>query len=144
MFFYVLQRAVSNHLPNMKTLRDTITELSYSQDTIDLLYWVLVQHRDPYLLLHVHDNAKPKVSVLFQHISEMQLTIVPNYIYEVVYSPQHEVQWQQRKSNKNGSIYAFHGSRLDNFYSIIKFGLQQHLSCSVSNELCSESCDLCL
>lgn len=115
----------------MYTLKETIDNADYSQDVIHLLYWVLVNQRDPYLKIVID----PDVSDVYKHISEKQLSVPPNHIFEVVYSKQQEEQFQKRKQNKNDSFYAFHGSRLDNFYSILKFGLQQHMSCNVSNLL---------
>lgn len=116
----------------MHNLRSEILKGKLSQDVINLLHWVLVNQRDPYLRLVVDDRKKPDISVLLSCISEKQLPIVPNHIFEMVYSKQSETIFNKRKGNKNNSIYAFHGSRLDNFYSIYKFGLQQHMSCTVS------------
>lgn len=53
----------------------------------------------------------------------------PNYIFEVAYgnlSPA-EVKWQAVKEGFN-TMFAYHGSRLDNFHSIIYHGLQQHMN----------------
>jgi len=35
--------------------------------------------------------------------------------------------WEERVSNES-NLWAFHGSRLDNFHSILNFGLQQHMN----------------
>lgn len=38
-----------------------------------------------------------------------------------------ERRWQ-KEEELHGSLYAFHGSRVDNFHSILHHGLQQHLT----------------
>lgn len=51
----------------------------------------------------------------------------PNYVFEVQYSKKVRDVWDRRKNGKN-TFLAYHGSRIENFYSIMKVGLQQHLS----------------
>lgn len=53
----------------------------------------------------------------------------PQYIFEVVSTPtsQSENRWKSLSKNKN-TLYAYHGSKLENFHSIIHHGLQQHLN----------------
>ena len=49
----------------------------------------------------------------------------PHYILEV--SNQATLRWLKNIENKK-TYWAFHGSRLDNLYSILNYGLQQHLN----------------
>ncbi|CAG0883487.1 unnamed protein product [Cyprideis torosa] len=63
---------------------------------------------------------------------------LPHFVFEVLRSPSHEIQWQKRlqfrqlnglhNSGKEPVVFAYHGSRTENFYSILHFGLNQHLN----------------
>lgn len=55
------------------------------------------------------------------------INTLPQYVFEVNYSAKFEANWKKRKDSQ-GVFYAFHGSSISNFYSILKFGLQQHFS----------------
>ena len=58
-----------------------------------------------------------------------QVTAVaqPNYIFEVVYEGTAEDKFCARQAG-NDLIYAYHGSRTDNFHSILHCGLQGHMN----------------
>ncbi|XP_060516408.1 protein mono-ADP-ribosyltransferase PARP16-like [Cylas formicarius] len=51
----------------------------------------------------------------------------PKYVFEVNFTPKVNQTWENRIKQRE-VFYAFHGSSTDNFYSILKFGLQQHFS----------------
>ena len=53
----------------------------------------------------------------------------PNLIFQLVGNPRgtNEMRWQELTSGHK-TLFAFHGSRLDNFHSILHYGLQQHLN----------------
>lgn len=53
--------------------------------------------------------------------------VVPDYCFEVVSSPTQNLSWSKRLSTYS-SFHAFHGSRFENFYSILNLGLHQHLN----------------
>jgi poly[ADP-ribose] polymerase 16 len=55
--------------------------------------------------------------------------LAPNLIFQLVVNPHgtSEMRWQE-VSRGHKTLYAFHGSRLDNFHSILHYGLQQHLN----------------
>lgn len=52
---------------------------------------------------------------------------VPNYVFSVHYSKRAQCAWDKQKDGKD-TFLAYHGSRVENFYSIVKVGLQQNLS----------------
>ena len=58
-----------------------------------------------------------------------QVTSVPqpNYIFEVVYEGTADDKFQEKKLGHD-LIYAFHGSRTENFHSILHCGLQGHMN----------------
>ena len=51
----------------------------------------------------------------------------PNFIFEVVYSEQLEEKFEEKRQGRK-LMYGYHGTRLDNFHSILHHGLQGHLS----------------
>ena len=51
----------------------------------------------------------------------------PSHIYEVIYNEASEDRFKERQGDKD-IVYACHGSRVDNFHSILHHGLQGHMS----------------
>lgn len=51
----------------------------------------------------------------------------PDYLFEVVYCDQMNTKFAETKGQRD-LIYAFHGSRLENFHSILHHGLHCHLN----------------
>lgn len=53
---------------------------------------------------------------------------MPTHVFEVVSQPNSPAEGRFRQHAENRKkLYAFHGSKVDSFYSIVNFGLQQHL-----------------
>ncbi|KAK5639610.1 hypothetical protein RI129_012102 [Pyrocoelia pectoralis] len=106
----------------LRNLCDTIpslaTILKYPQmcslEILELLRWLLCQKEQTTLR---------KVNVPISIKKSYQ----PHYTYEVIYPFKIEEAWQKRKNSRN-SFLTYHGSQLDNFYSILKVGLQHNLS----------------
>ncbi|XP_076294533.1 protein mono-ADP-ribosyltransferase PARP16 [Lasioglossum baleicum] len=92
--------------------------------TIDLLYWVLIHLRDPYIKSISKDHYK---AILKKVPSEISLA-APNLIFQVAKSRQSasEEKWKSIAQDCR-TFYAYHGSRLENFHSIIHYGLQQSM-----------------
>lgn len=51
----------------------------------------------------------------------------PHFVFEVVYPQRSDETWAKRKGESK-TLLAYHGSQIDNFYSILKVGLQQNFS----------------
>ncbi|CAG0895513.1 unnamed protein product [Darwinula stevensoni] len=69
-------------------------------------------------------SAFPKIKELTAQTIE---TTEPNYVFEMIWEEEEEVRWQQLKGDRN-THFAYHGTRVDNIYSILLNGLQQHRS----------------
>lgn len=54
---------------------------------------------------------------------------IPQFVFKVNYTKKLDQSWLKRVVDK-GVFYAFHGSSISNFYSILRFGLQTHFSVS--------------
>ncbi|XP_043280335.1 protein mono-ADP-ribosyltransferase PARP16 [Venturia canescens] len=92
--------------------------------TIDLLHWVLVQSRDPYITSVCRKSYE---SVLRKVPSEMAIQ-GPNLIFQIA-SAKHSIREEKWRAASQGfsTFYAYHGSRLENFYSIIHYGIQKSM-----------------
>lgn len=55
------------------------------------------------------------------------LSTVPHWIFRIDHGAVRNDMWERRKGNSK-SFYAFHGSRFENFHSILNLGLHQHLN----------------
>lgn len=91
---------------------------------IELLYWVLVRLRDPYIK---SVNKECYKTVLRSVPSEMPVAM-PNLIFQVTSTKQSvgEERWKTLAQG-HPTFYAYHGSRLENFHSIIHYGLHQSM-----------------
>ena len=107
----------------VKALPETDVYERYGK-AIDLLYWVLIRLRDPYIKSL---NKESFDSVLRKVPSEISAA-VPNLIFQVANAKQScsEDRWKGIAQGRS-TFYAYHGSRLENFHSIIHYGLQQNM-----------------
>lgn len=55
--------------------------------------------------------------------------VKPNLIFQVV-SPNQSTKEERWKATtqSHSTFFAYHGSRLENFHSIVHYGIQQHMS----------------
>ncbi|CAD5117469.1 unnamed protein product [Dimorphilus gyrociliatus] len=104
-----------------------LTEVLENIDTItsdqrELLNWAVDERQ--YSLQSRPSSFFPTVSML---CGQIQSTIKPDFIFEVTYSP----IVQQKFNNlarDHPTVFAYHGSSLENFHSITHYGLQNHLN----------------
>lgn len=89
---------------------------------LELLHWVLDTR---HFSLKAHSSAK------FAHIKTLTgqtvQTSVPNLVLEVLYDDILDARFESVRGDHK-LIYAYHGSRFDNFHSILHCGLQNHLN----------------
>uniref|UniRef100_A0A1B6CHE8 Poly [ADP-ribose] polymerase n=1 Tax=Clastoptera arizonana TaxID=38151 RepID=A0A1B6CHE8_9HEMI len=104
----------------VKFLKDS-EKYQVEASTIDLLYWVLIQQKEP-TLKSIPNSEFDNVLKLVQ--SEL-FARRPDYIFKVEYCRESMMErtWTSIKEN-NETLFAYHGSRLENFHSILNFGLQ--------------------
>jgi poly[ADP-ribose] polymerase 16 len=58
---------------------------------------------------------------------ETVYTPPPDYVFEVRYNDQINAKFQELRQDYD-LIYAFHGSRVENFHSILHNGLHSHMN----------------
>ena len=56
----------------------------------------------------------------------IELQIAPRWIFEIEHTSRNQA-WERRKADSS-TFYAYHGSRFENFHSILNLGLHQHLN----------------
>ncbi|XP_069767958.1 protein mono-ADP-ribosyltransferase PARP16 isoform X2 [Narcine bancroftii] len=113
--------ADAQNLPNLKQLLQS--GLIPQKRTLELLSW---------FCLSKNLTIKSLGKGWYEEIQELvgittPSTATPDFLFEVVYCDQMNAKFDETKGDR-GLIYAFHGSRLENFYSIIHCGLQCHLN----------------
>ena len=67
---------------------------------------------------------KDEIKKLTEHTDKIQ---EPNHIFEIKYSDEKNKKFDSLKV-ENTVSYAFHGSRFENFYSILNIGLLSHFN----------------
>ncbi|XP_034948960.1 uncharacterized protein [Chelonus insularis] len=93
--------------------------------TINLLHWVLIGLRDPFMKSVNKDTYE---SIINKVPSEL-VAAKPNLIFELV-SPNQSAKEDRWNAVSKGysTFFAYHGSRLENFHSILHYGIQQSMS----------------
>ncbi|KAG8440761.1 hypothetical protein GDO86_006485 [Hymenochirus boettgeri] len=94
-----------------------------SQKLLDLLSWMLSEK-----LFSIKSVKKDK----FEEIqtlpgSSSYALPAPDFLFEIEYSEKLNTKFQETRGERD-LIYAFHGSRLENFHSILHNGLHCHLN----------------
>ncbi|CAG4978838.1 unnamed protein product [Parnassius apollo] len=102
---------------------DDLDNLTKISDIIDLLFYVLVRLKEP--------SLKTVPAELYESIlaiTNSSPTPLPQYIFQVCYSKTShgEQKWKEMSKNYK-TFYAYHGSRLENVYSMMHFGIQQQM-----------------
>ena len=61
-----------------------------------------------------------------EQTGEASFSVTPDHVFEVRYHNNASLTFDQQKEEL-GTKLGYHGSRMDNFYSIVNNGLQVHL-----------------
>lgn len=105
-----------------------ITSRSLPDDVIELLHWTIIQNKDPRLRRVVQDNYPGQ---LRKALAGKPASQWPQYVFEVLPNSEAnaEKKFQQHKAQMacDCDSFAFHGSKLESFFSILNFGLAQHM-----------------
>ncbi|KAF4526789.1 hypothetical protein B566_EDAN015585 [Ephemera danica] len=117
-------RDIISQIPTMPQLLKQLHDQTLNIEVIDLLYWIL-EEQEPKLMV---TNKTEFEAALNLAPSNMKVKN-PSFIFQVAnkWSDVSESRWQQMVS-QYGTLHAYHGSKLENFHSILRYGLQQHLN----------------
>jgi len=112
-----------DQLPSLEKLRRDLKagKLDLEMKLVQLIVWVLRGGSSNLKLRTLTGEERAVVA----DCAGMRPHPQPQYILEV--NTRTSARWIQAAS-QGKTHWAFHGSRLDNFYSILHYGLQQHLN----------------
>ena len=114
---------ILDQLPSLENLRRDLKagKLDLEGKILQLIVWILRGGTSNLRLRTLSEDERLKVS----DCEGMKQHARPQYILEV--TTRTTPRWLQTVRDKK-THWAFHGSRLDNFHSILHYGLQQHLN----------------
>ena len=110
-------------LPTLSILKRDLRlgKLELDLELLKLIVWVLDGGNSKLKLKSLSDEASRSIASLRKFENHPH----PHYIFEV--NTNASSRWKVKVEGSK-TLWAFHGSRLDNFYSILNYGLQQHLN----------------
>ncbi|XP_071964908.1 protein mono-ADP-ribosyltransferase PARP16-like [Antedon mediterranea] len=113
---------VARDIPNLKLVPDALKANQIPEQSCQLLNWVIDTKT---FSLKTQDTKQ------FQNILELtgeaSYEVKPDYVFEVQYCTASEEKFNRLRQSKD-LLYAYHGSRLENFYSILHNGLHSHMN----------------
>ncbi|XP_033096440.1 protein mono-ADP-ribosyltransferase PARP16-like [Anneissia japonica] len=114
--------AVAKEIPNLKLVLDAIKSNQIAEQAWQLLTWVIDTKT---FRLKTQDQEQ------FQNILELtgaaSYEVKPDHVFEVEYCAANEDKFNRLRQSRD-LLYAYHGSRLENFYSILHNGLHSHMN----------------
>lgn len=116
-----------NDTPALGLILGTINEGNYDEldvDVVELLHWVLISEKDTTL----RTIKESEFDLVLSKVPQVQSVARPTHIFEVCPSPNSKAESKFAKLQEGYTTnFAFHGSKLDSFNSILNHGLQQHM-----------------
>ncbi|ETE62238.1 Poly [ADP-ribose] polymerase 16, partial [Ophiophagus hannah] len=93
------------------------------QRTLELFHWILSSKA-----WCIHSTDKNKYEKIQELTGAPSMPVpVPDFLFEITYCKEMNAKFEDTQAGRD-LIYAFHGSRLENFHSIMHNGLQCHLN----------------
>lgn len=115
-------------VPEFQKIVETNSYKELPESVIEILHWIFVQVNHSSLGRIVQpDDYHPHLK---KTLASKPTSQWPQYVFEVEpnLDSNAEKRFQQHKERMGGSsLFAFHGSKLESFFSILNFGLAQHL-----------------
>lgn len=116
--------ALIAEVPALDLMLKRLNDLDHLEEigpVLDLLFYVLVRLKEPTVKC-IQPEAHDSVLLL---LNSTLPAIKPHHIFQVVSSPNTaaELKWNEM-TKYNNTFYASYGNKLDNFYSILQYGLQ--------------------
>lgn len=117
--YKALENVVSK-LPSLAHVAKEGSALTNQQS--EFLHWVLDSKN--FTLKRLEKSSMSTIKSLTEQCVSVP---EPNYIFEVVHSEQADEKFVEIQQGRK-LMYGYHGTRIDNFHSILHHGLQGHLS----------------
>ncbi|KAM4829283.1 protein mono-ADP-ribosyltransferase PARP16 isoform 2-T2 [Thomomys bottae] len=110
-----------HRLPNLKELLQSSEDKD--QWAWDLVSWILSSK-----VLTIHSAGKAEFEKIQQLTGSSHMAVpAPDFLFEIEYFNSANAKFYETKGERE-LFYAFHGSRLENFHSILHSGLHCHLN----------------
>ncbi|XP_062516957.1 protein mono-ADP-ribosyltransferase PARP16-like [Corticium candelabrum] len=114
-------RSVANGISKQEVLWEQLENKTTTNDVCELLAWLLIDLKTFTLKIAPHSVFED----LQQRTGRSSYNIRPDYVFKVDYLDDSRFSSQRETF---GTFYAYHGSRLENFHSILHHGLISHLN----------------
>lgn len=142
---FLQEGSASNSVKNMEKLESMINSIPplnklkqgnvvLSEEIWQLLHWILKNR-----IFSTKTCDRKVLTDLQEKTGQSSFSLQPDYIFEVCYTTNASQTFEQQ-SRHYGVKYGYHGSRMDNFYSITSNGLQVHM---MKNGLFGDGVYLC-
>lgn len=95
---------------------------NFNEDQLGLVYWLTMDRS--YSIKYRQDLIKEDLKSIVNYITDIPKA---NYIFEFIQNDEKSKKFDELKAI-HGSTLAFHGTKFDNFYSILNIGLLNHLN----------------
>ncbi|XP_058835403.1 protein mono-ADP-ribosyltransferase PARP16-like [Topomyia yanbarensis] len=114
-------KQILDELPKL----DTLNLIELKDKTVSLLHWILCKHSGPRL----RTVPKSEYDSVFANAPCLTAFQRPQWIFHVQYQDDsHSERMFRENLDCFQTHHAYHGSKVFNFYSILNYGLQQHLN----------------
>ncbi|KAI8478430.1 Protein mono-ADP-ribosyltransferase parp16 [Branchiostoma belcheri] len=115
-------KSVWRRLSGVKELLQD-SRVTSDPQTLQLVHWVLETRN-----FHMR-SCEPAEYKEVQRLTGYTSTNIPppSHMFEVIHSESTDARFEETRQDRS-LLYAFHGSRLDNFHSILHNGLHAHLN----------------
>ncbi|XP_013406038.1 mono [ADP-ribose] polymerase PARP16 [Lingula anatina] len=110
---------LANQVPNIEALA---AESQVDDDTLQLLSWAVLERN-----FHLKTCDKTMYQTIQTKAGQIVPVPAPNYIFEVEYNQMCNEKFEKICQGRD-LIYAYHGSRVENFHSILNLGLHSHMN----------------
>lgn len=116
-------KCIAGKIPNMKMVSEERGVSEMQRQEWELLHWVL----EPNIFTVKTADIEKKFRTIQELTGAASYEVKPSFIFEVEY---HSAAGERFKtlSKQFDVMFAYHGSRLDNFHSITNNGLHAHMS----------------
>ncbi|XP_076261386.1 protein mono-ADP-ribosyltransferase PARP16-like [Rhynchophorus ferrugineus] len=120
---FISLKEACDKIPPLKDFL-TLPANNIPNDVINLLTWLFFESGFP--VLTPYPLKELPVSI---NKDDNSNSTIPQFVFKVNFTKRLDESWRKKVAEKD-VFYAFHGSSISNFYSILRFGLQTHFSVS--------------
>ncbi|KAG1681213.1 Mono [ADP-ribose] polymerase PARP16 [Nymphon striatum] len=128
----VIMRKIASKAPSLETLKKYQTSANWKSnpELCSLLKWLYLSSNFP-KLRRLNNSDVSLTIIRFLKIQKLVKqegdSKAPSHVFEIIYNSENEDLFQSRRAGQK-ILYGYHGSRIENFHSILHCGLKSHLN----------------